>query len=156
MSLSKAEPFDRSGATTLTINQGVEPRRAIHSSVLAPDGTIKEFRVANWCGPNSVWTVPPHLTGDEAAAAIRATEDWSPHDRRRADYLDEWTGYERDGYLAFLAPYALPAATPILWAYEKHLQIGVSAEEDALQKTAINHRTSLVVAGLKDLVQACN
>lgn len=147
--LTKGTPFDRSGASGIDVNSGVEPRRAIAFYRVHAENCITEFCVANWCGPQTVATYPPWFTVEWFNEYIAHFQGADHHDRKKDDFLVQWDSYEDGDYLVFKAPDQSHAGQPIRWYYDRRLQIGKLADRGPMDKFILGQRTSLVVQGLK-------
>lgn len=147
--LTKGENFDRSGATTLDVNSGVEPQCATLYYRVSAENCITEVCVANWCGPQTVASYPPWFTIEWFNAYIARFDGADHHDRKKEDFLVQWDSYQDGDLLVFKAPDESHAGQPIRWYYDRRLQSGRVADRKPMDKFLIGHRTSVIVQGLR-------
>jgi len=147
--LKRGTPFDRSGATEISVASSAEPRRAVYFYRIHAENCITEFCVANWCGPQSVCTYPPGFVPEQFFTWVDKFMGAAHMERRKADMMVQWDSYEEGDLLVFKAPSEDHAGQPIMWHYDRRLQIGCMANRHEMDQFILRGRKSLVVNGLK-------
>src|SRR5580700_6566837 len=99
--LTKGLQFDRHGAEYLAPNAGAQLRRAIYFYRVRHDNCITEFCVANWQGPQSVWSYQADYTPAAHRDRIDSLYGADASERRREDIMIPWDSYEEGDLLVF-------------------------------------------------------